>query len=138
MSKSTGAAAHHEHYIVPLRNYVMNACALAMLMAATIFASYLNLGPLNPVVAVGIAITKAVLIVLFFMNTWYATRLTWIFVALSFFWLTILFGLFLPDYFARDFVHQPNAWASTPYTVPDNDLPMYQKTVHGGEGRGEQ
>ncbi|MBM3290711.1 MAG: hypothetical protein FJY92_11220, partial [Candidatus Hydrogenedentes bacterium] len=134
---SHAAPQHHEHYVVPLRNYILNATALAILMFATIAAAKVDLGPFNPAVAIGIAITKAVLIVLFFMNTWYSTRLTWIFVSLSFFWLLILFGLFLPDYFARDFAHQPNAWASTPHTVSAADLPVDKQVVHGGAAHGE-
>lgn len=136
--------AAHEHYIVPLKNYVLNACALAALMTLTVAAAYMNLGPLNPVVAIVIAIAKAVLIVLFFMNTYYNSRLTWVFVVMSFFWLFILIGMFLPDYFARDFPHQPNAWVSVPVeqrasgtnlpAVPEDQLPMDKRVVHAGEG----
>ncbi|NUM52835.1 MAG: oxidase [Candidatus Hydrogenedentes bacterium] len=135
---STGS--HHEHYVVPLKNYVINACALAVLMALTVAASEINLGPFNAAVAIGIAITKAVLIVLFFMNTWYNTRLTWVFVVMSFFWLFILIGMFLPDYFARDFATQPNAWASAPAAqlevLPERQLPMDKRVIVPGEGHG--
>ena len=127
----------HEHYIVPLKNYALNACAVAMLMTLTVVMSFVDMGPLNPIVAIGIAIMKAALIVLFFMNTWYNTRLTWVFVSLSFFWLLILFGMFLPDYLARDFQINPDAWQSSAYTVPDKDLPFSQQVVHNatpGEG----
>ena len=135
---STHSHAHaedhsHGHYIVPLRNYVINACALAVLMFLTIAASYVNLGSMNAFVAIAIAVTKAILIVLFFMNTYYNTRLTWVFVVFSFFWLMILFGMFLPDYFARDFAVQPDAWSSTPSTqigtLPENQLPMDKRFV---------
>ena len=135
---STHSHAHaedhsHGHYIVPLRNYVINACALAVLMFLTIAASYVNLGSMNAFVAIAIAVTKAILIVLFFMNTYYNTRLTWVFVVFSFFWLMILFGMFLPDYFARDFAVQPDAWNSTPSTqigtLPENQLPMDKRFV---------
>ena len=122
---------------MPLKNYAINAVALASLMGLTVFASYINMGPFNPIVAIGIAITKAALIVLFFMNTWYNTRLTWVFVSLSFFWLLILFGMFLPDYLARDFQINPDAWQSSAYTVPNDDLPFSQQVVHNatpGEG----
>lgn len=133
MSHDAHTETHeHEHYIVPLRNYVINACALAFFMALTVFAAFLNLGPLNPIIAVAIAVTKAVLIVLFFMNTWYSTRLTWIFVSLSFFWLLILLGMFLPDYFARNFQVQPDAWQSSAYAVPASKLPLDKQVVTGG------
>jgi cytochrome c oxidase subunit 4 len=138
MSKEAHSGPHeHEHYIVPLKNYVINAVALASLMGLTVIAATFDLGPFNPIVAIGIAITKAALIVLFFMNTWYNTRLTWVFVSLSFFWLLILFGMFLPDYLARDFNINPDAWQSSAYTVPDKDLPIDKQVVHNatpGEG----
>jgi cytochrome c oxidase subunit 4 len=141
MSTQSHETAHeheHEHYIVPLKNYVINAFALAFLMALTVVASYINLGPFNAAVAIGIAVTKGALIVLFFMNTWYNTRLTWIFVSLSFFWLLILFGMFLPDYFARDFQLQPDAWASVPsqQVILQHDLPMDRQVVEGGAAHG--
>lgn len=143
---STDSHAHaedhsHGHYIVPIRNYVINACALAVFMALTIAASFVNLGSMNAFVAIAIAVTKAVLIVLFFMNTYYNTRLTWVFVILSFFWLMLLFGMFLPDYFARDFAVQPNAWDSTPsaqlQTLSPDQFPIDKQVVEamaGGHG----
>lgn len=144
---STDSHAHaedhsHDHYIVPLRNYVINACVLAVLMALTIAASKVNLGSMNAFVAIAIAVTKAVLIVLFFMNTYYNTRLTWVFVIFSFFWLMILFGMFLPDYFARDFAVQPDAWSSTPSAqigaLPLDQLPVDKQIVEASsEGHGE-
>ena len=48
----------------------------------------------------GIAMTKALLVILFFMHVRWSTRLTWVVVASGFFWLLILFGLTmqrLPD-----------------------------------------
>ncbi|MCC6797012.1 MAG: hypothetical protein IT366_17990 [Candidatus Hydrogenedentes bacterium] len=140
---STHSHAHaedhsHGHYIVPLRNYVINASALAVLMFLTIAASYVNLGSMNAFVAIAIAVTKAVLIVLFFMNTYYSTRLTWVFVVLSFFWLMILFGMFLPDYFARDFAVQPDAWDSAPSAqlevLSHDQFPMDKRVVEAAAG----
>jgi cytochrome c oxidase subunit 4 len=73
---------------------------------------------MNPVVAVTIAIAKATLIVLFFMNVKYSTRLTWIFVAAGFFWLIILFGLLLPDYVSRDWQYSGKAWGESALAEP--------------------
>ena len=144
---STNSHAHaedhsHGHYVVPIRNYVINACALAMLMTLTIVASHFNLGSMNAFVAIAIAVAKAALIVLFFMNTYYNTRLTWVFVIFSFFWLMILFGMFLPDYLARDFADQPDAWSSTPSAqigaLPLDQLPVDKQIVEAtSEGHGE-
>ncbi|MDZ4860166.1 MAG: cytochrome C oxidase subunit IV family protein [Candidatus Hydrogenedentes bacterium] len=119
----------HGHTIVPIKVYVVTGIALAVLMLLTVAAAYIDLGSMNAVVAMVIAIIKAGLIVLFFMNVKYSTRLTWIFVASAFFWLFILLGMFLPDYLARDFVHQSDAWTSSP-TVP-SVLPIDKRVLHG-------
>ncbi len=125
----------HGHTIVPIKVYIINAIALGALMLLTIGAAYVNLGSLNPVVAMVIAIIKAALIVLFFMNVKYSSKLTWLFVAGAFFWLFILLGMFLPDYFSRDFYSQPaEAWTSSPTApaVPPIDRRVLHGTPHGG------
>ena len=43
--------------------------------------AFLDLGPLNTVAALTIAVFKATLVVLFFMHVKYSTRLTWAVVA---------------------------------------------------------
>ncbi len=60
-----------------------------------------NLGPANPIVALSIAILEATLVGLFFMHLKYGSRLTWIFVGASLFWLAILLLLILSDYGSR-------------------------------------
>ena len=58
--------------------------------AITVAVAFVDLGPLNTVVALTIAILKATLVVLFFMHVKYSTRLTWAVVVGSIFWLGIL------------------------------------------------
>lgn len=55
----------------------------------------------NTIIALTIAVTKALLVVLFFMHVWYSTRLTKIVVIAGFFWLALLIVLTLSDYFTR-------------------------------------
>jgi cytochrome c oxidase subunit 4 len=69
--------------------------------AITVAAAYLDLGPLNTVVALAIACTKATLVVLFFMHVKYSSRLTWAVVFGSVFWLFILLALTYNDYLTR-------------------------------------
>ena len=70
------------------------------MMCLTIAASRVQLGPFNNVVAMSIALAKAVAVVLFFMQVKYSTRLTWVWAALGFLWLFLLFGI-LGDYITR-------------------------------------
>ena len=67
----------------------------------TVQMAFLDLGPLNTIVALAIAVFKATLVVLFFMHVKYSTRLTWAVVAGSVFWLGILLVLTLSDYLTR-------------------------------------
>jgi cytochrome c oxidase subunit 4 len=75
--------------------------ALMVLTAATVLAARLDLGPLNDVAALGIAVTKAVLVILFFMHVRYSTRMTKLTVAAGFFWLGLMLALTLSDYLTR-------------------------------------
>jgi len=52
----------------------------------------------------GIAMTKALLVILYFMHVRWSTRLTWLVVASGFFWLLILFGITMTDYLTRGWV----------------------------------
>jgi cytochrome c oxidase subunit IV len=100
----------HSHYIVPVWMYALVLGGLAILMVATIVASFYDLGPMTVVVALAIASTKAVLIVLIFMNVYFGTRLTKIFVLGGFFWLVFLFGLIIIDFLSRTMVTNPLPW----------------------------
>jgi cytochrome c oxidase subunit IV len=75
--------------------------ALMVLTAVTVGVAYLDLGPLNDVVAMAIAVSKALLVILFFMHVRYSTRLVAITAVGGFFWLGILIVLTLSDYLSR-------------------------------------
>src|SRR5215210_1687330 len=88
-------------HIVPKRTYYLIFAALMVFTAITVGVAFLDLGPMNTVVALAIACTKATLVVLFFMHVKYSTRLTWAVVAGSIFWLGILITLTMSDYLTR-------------------------------------
>ncbi len=67
----------------------------------TVQIAFFDLGALNTVAALTIAVFKAVLVVLFFMHVKYSTRLTWAVVIGSVFWLGILLALTMSDYLTR-------------------------------------
>jgi cytochrome c oxidase subunit 4 len=74
---------------------------LLVLTAATVQAAFLDLGVFNNVVMLGIAVTKATLVVLYFMHVRYGPRLVWVLSAGGFAWLAILVGFTLADYVTR-------------------------------------
>ncbi len=83
------------------RTYLLNGAALLVLLALTIGAAYLNLGPLNTPVAMFISLAKGALIILFFMHLRYSKPILWIFAGAGFFWLGIMLVLALSDYMSR-------------------------------------
>jgi len=78
--------------------------ALIVGTALTVAVAFVDLGAVNNILMLGIAMTKALLVVLFFMHVRWSTRLTWVVAASGFFWLFILFGLTMQDYMTRGWV----------------------------------
>ena len=90
----------HAHPTVGL--YLVIIATLFVLTVVTYEAAKIDLGIWNPVVALTIAVTKAVLVILFFMHVRYSSKLTKVTVAAGFFWLILLITLSLLDYLSRD------------------------------------
>jgi len=88
-------------HVVPRKVYFAVFVALMVLTATTTAVSFLDLGPWNTVVALGIAFLKATLVVLFFMHVKYSPRLTQVTIAGGLFWLAILIVLTLSDFMTR-------------------------------------
>lgn len=89
------------HHVHPVRMYVSIFAALIVLTFVTVFAAEFDLGTFSIFVALAIAVTKATLVVLFFMHVKESSRLTKLFVVAGFFWMAILFGLTATDYISR-------------------------------------
>ena len=91
----------HHHHIVPPRIYLTILLALLVATALTVWASFIDLGPMNPVIALAIAATKMILVVLFFMHVKYSTKLTKLTVGAGVFTFLVLVGMTLSDYWTR-------------------------------------
>ena len=92
--------AEHANHPTP-KLYLIIVLSLFAGTVLTYFAATWEMGIFNPIVALAIACTKAVLVILFFMHVRYSDRLTMITVAAGFFWLMILITLSLSDYLSR-------------------------------------
>ena len=81
----------------------LGKCIAGLLLgtAATVWASFIDLGPWNPVIALAIACTKAVLVVLFFMHVKYSSKLTKLTLISGFFIFLALISMTLADYMSR-------------------------------------
>ena len=93
-----------------IRTYITVWAGLLILLGLTVGAAYIPLGPFNTITAVSIAVTKAVIIGLYFMHLRYSPRLMWVFAGAGFFWLLILFTLALGDYMTRSLMPSPTVW----------------------------
>jgi cytochrome c oxidase subunit 4 len=91
-------------HLVSKRIYFLIFGALMVLTAATVWVATFDLGPLNAIVALSIAVLKATLVVLYFMHVRYSSKLTWVFVGAGFFWLAILVAFTISDFATRDWV----------------------------------
>ena len=100
--QKNGHAAHDEHmHIVPPRIYMIVGAVLLIFTAITVWASYLELGVFNPIIALFIACVKATIVVLFFMHVKYSSKLTKLTVGAGLFTFLTLIAMTLADYFTR-------------------------------------
>lgn len=105
------------HQLLPARLYVFNALALGTLMLLTVGAYYLPLGRFAFAVALCIAIGKATLIILIFMNVKYSSNLTRVFAAAGFFWFLILIAFIMADFILPE-LGSPYLDLASPGTSP--------------------
>jgi cytochrome c oxidase subunit IV len=102
MADHKDQAADQEHGTHSQFFYIGIGVVLLVLTVTTAVVAFVNLGPLNPVVALSIATFKAALVVLFFMHVKGASeKLTGVVVVSGFFFLSILLILSLADYLTR-------------------------------------
>ncbi len=81
--------------------YVNVAAALIVLLGLTLGLALIDLGPMNFPVAMAIAVTKAGLVVVFFMHIRSGSRVTKIAAIAGVFWLAFMFILTLSDFLTR-------------------------------------
>lgn len=97
------------HHVVPVKIYFCIFAALLALTGITTAVAYVDLGFLNTVVALTIAVCKALLVILYFMHVRYSNRLIWLYAAAGFFWLVLLIGLGMSDFLTRNVIPFPGS-----------------------------
>jgi cytochrome c oxidase subunit 4 len=90
---------------ISARTYVIVCVLLVLLTFLTVGVSFFPLGgPWHIVIGLAIAMCNASFVVLFFMHVLVSPKLTWIVIAVSAFWVGVLFVLTMAGYFTRDLV----------------------------------
>ena len=104
------------HGVDPVRTYLAVFGALMGFTALTVAAAFWDIGHhtpagwpnvFNDLLAMTIALSKALLVITFFMHVRHATRLTKVVVSSSFAFLLILMAFTLSDYFTRGWLGPP-------------------------------
>ncbi len=97
-------------HTIPKRIYYIIFGALMFLTAITIWVAFIDLGAFSDVIALGIATTKATLVILYFMHVRYSSKLTWAAVFSGFLFLAILLTITMSDYLTRGWDSLPKPW----------------------------
>ena len=98
---------HTQHIVTPVTTYVAVFVTLLVLTGLTYWVATQDYGGWNTPIALGVAMFKASLVVIYFMGVRYNTPLTKVVVVAGFFWLIILFGLTMGDYVSRPWLGVP-------------------------------
>src|SRR5262245_49481223 len=89
------------NHIVSPKIYLAVWAALMIGTVVTVWAAFQEFGIFNPIIALVIAVTKAVLVVLFFMHVFYSGKLTKLTILGGLFFLAVLLTLTMSDYLSR-------------------------------------
>ena len=92
---------HADHHIVTPMQYSMVFGTLLVFTGITVGAAFVELRVFNPIVALAIACTKAVIVILFFMHVKYQSKLVKMTVGAGFFTFIVLITMTLTDYMSR-------------------------------------
>jgi cytochrome c oxidase subunit 4 len=101
------AGVHSSDHVVSVKIYLAIFAILMCLTALTVWVAFLDLGTMNTFVALAVAVTKATLVVLFFMHVKYSSKLTWLVVASGFFFLAIMLAFTMSDIVSRGWLGTP-------------------------------
>jgi cytochrome c oxidase subunit 4 len=96
-----------EHTVTPVSTYIFVFVALLVGTGLTVFAAEVDLGWANNIVAMTIAVTKALLVLYFFMELRHSTRMTAITAIAGFFWLVLMISAIMMDYWSRHAIVLP-------------------------------
>ena len=94
----------HDHMNIPRYLGVFAVLVVGTILtyfAATVDLDFIFPGA-NTLVALLIAFTKMICVMLFFMHVYWSPRLIWLSAVASFFWMAIMFAYTMQDYLTRD------------------------------------
>lgn len=93
--------ARGQRSVPALRHYLLTWVALLVLLLIAVVTAYIPLGVVNVALNLGIAVAKALLVMVVFMELGASRPVVRLAAAAGFFWLALLFVLTLADYATR-------------------------------------
>jgi len=97
-------------HTLSLRTYLGVFATLAGLTVLTTAVAYIDLGFFNVIAALTIAVSKALVVVLFFMHLAGSRHRTQVVAGAGILWLLILITFTLSDALTRGWIPQPTGW----------------------------
>lgn len=88
-------------HVLSLKAHVAVFAVLLVLTFVTVWVADHDLGRWNTIVALAIAATKGMVVILWFMHVKFSSNLTRLFVAAGFLWLALMVLLMTSDYATR-------------------------------------
>lgn len=107
-------------HVHPKFFYVKVFLALIVLTALTTAVAYIDLGALNTVAALVIAVCKATLVVLFFMHLKEQEGMTRVVIVAALLWLAVFIVITMSDRFTRHWVPSNGPWESSAIVAPQS------------------
>jgi cytochrome c oxidase subunit 4 len=92
----------HQHHIPTKASLVGVFAALMVLTVVTVLVSRVDLGYLNLPVALAVAVTKALLVILLFMEVKYSPKIVQVTAAAGFVFFAIMILYTMTDYLSRN------------------------------------
>jgi len=108
-------------HIVSVRTYVTVFLCLLALTALTTGVAFIDLGSMNTVAALAIAVVKMLLVVLFFMHVKYSSGLIRVVILSGIFFLALLLSFTLADMFTRQWTPTPQGWGPAQSSGPSSN-----------------
>lgn len=129
-----GRGEGHDIHVSSTGFYLLILGALIVLTVITAAVAFYDFGYLNDVVALGLAFTKASLVVLFFMHVKHSPRIIKFVVVTALAFLALMLGLTYLDYVSRNVVEPVLTPVASEYQeLLDTGFAKASAGAHGGD-----
>lgn len=102
---STETSSKHHPHVLPVSTYLSVGAALLILTAITVWVSQFHFGEWNLIVAMAVAVTKAILVALIFMHLLWDNKVYLVIFVTSILFLGIFIVLTMFDTLRRDDIY---------------------------------